>query len=137
MRVTVSVMYDWVGWAIGLASVIAATGAWLAAWYPSRFRKSWLVEPMATPTEYLVRNNTNRRAEVLSIEATPIYPDKPDARPNYATDAPASATVEPGEAFGVRVSRARGLVITWNRRVWWRRKPIEQSREVTIPIKYS
>lgn len=130
-------MYDWIGWVIGVASVVAATGAWLAAWYPSRFRESWIVEPMANPGHFLVRNNTNRRAEVLSVEATPLYPGRPEEPPNYATDEPASATIEPGEAFGVRVDTARGLIITWNRRVWWRRTPLEHSREWTVPIKFA
>lgn len=127
---------EWIGWIIGLVSAVAAIGAWLAAWYPSRFRQSWIIEPMANPRQFLVRNNTNRRALILEIDPTPLHPDRPQELPRYTVEGPANADVEPGEAFGITASRARGIVITWTRRRWWG-KTTEYKREWTLPIKYA
>jgi len=127
---------DLIGWIIGTVGAVAAVGAWLAAWYPSRFRPSWIIEPMANPTQFLVRNNTNCRADLLEVSATPLFPDKPTEPPTFELEAPSSATLEPGEAFGVRTSRSRGVVIIWNRRRWWGRST-QYNRELTLPIKYA
>jgi len=128
---------DWengVGWLIGFIGAVAAVGAWFAAWYPSRFRESWLIEPGPGAKQYLVRNNTNRVAEILETEVTALYPERTDEAPLYEVDDPVKATLQHGEAFGVYAVRARGMVITWRRRRWWRGRS-EHSGEWTFPIR--
>lgn len=131
-------MTDPIGTTIGVVGAIAAIGAWSAAWYPNRFTRSWLIEPRENPGQFLVRNNTRRRAVIITVEATPLYPDRPNEQPLLHVDAPAQARLEQGEAFAIRTRAARGVVISWGRERWWLpRKNREYSGEWTIPIKYS
>lgn len=132
-------MGDSITLAVSIIAAIAAGGAWFAAWYPSRFVQSWLIETaQGNNSQYLVRNNTRREALVLETQATALFPDRPDQGPIFALDEPAAALLNDGESFGIMASRARGLNIVWTRKIWWKfGRAQEYSREIIIPIRYS
>lgn len=116
-------------WSIiaGGAAAVAGMGAWGATAYGNRFIESWQVEDRG-PGVYFLRNNTRRNAEMLESEATQLTSTR---TATFELTGQQSATIRPGEGFGVILRDARGIKITWTRKTWWG-KTKTHVREVTL-----
>lgn len=122
--------------AVGAVAALAATGAWVAAASANRFEQSWVIDPReGVPGQYLLRNNTKRRAELIETEPTPLYPERPDEPPKFHLDAPANANLAHGETIGFRARNTRGVIIQWRRKIFWFERTYR--REFTLPLRYA